>query len=477
MLKYNLKNSNFTFEAIALLAILSIYVWLFLQVGSNYLPVWSDEFFYYTNANSFFQNNTLQAALTFNGSGSRLIGADAHGFAYPLLNGGIAKIFGWHTLNFIYTNFFFAVAALALVWVQKNISPRQKFLITASVLCFPFFVLFGFTYMQESIHILFAIACSSLIYKIYKTGQNKHCIIFVLVVLAAATFRPLWFFWLIGLIPFAKNKLQKSVFIFIFLTGVLASFAFTYFFTEAVPNYFSSLINLIQQGNFITAFTSFVKHFVYNVYAYFFSTNDTLIYLPVKYLIMLPLIVFVVKAIKHKSRLYTSIALIGFVNFLMLFLFYDVFKWREIRVLAPFFYFSVFYLVTETGRYFKYIQVAVLAVLFILMVPLSMQWIQGRNIHLVEEVNSRRAEFDLIAQKVEDGKLIFINYTPADSSLDLILLPVKNKTNQPVRYIAPYYNSKKAAYDYILNKPGTSSKDSALISNQYYQLQSIRPTP
>ncbi|MBP6022209.1 hypothetical protein [Ferruginibacter sp.] len=474
MLKYNLKNSNFTFEAIALLAILSIYVWLFLQVGSNYLPVWSDEFFYYTNANSFFQNNTLQAALTFNGSGSRLIGADAHGFAYPLLNGGIAKIFGWHTLNFIYTNLFFVLAALAVVWFQKDIAARQKLLITASVLCFPFFVLFGFTYMQESIHILFAIACSSLIYKIYKTGQSKHCIIFVLVVLVAAAFRPLWFFWLIGLIPFAKNKLQKKSFIFIFLTGVLASFAFTYFFTEAVPNYFSSLINLMQQGDFITAFTSLVKHFVYNVYAYFFSTNDTLIYLPVKYLILLPLIVFVVKAIKHKSSLYTSITLIGFVNFSMLFLFYDVFKWREIRVLAPFFYFSVFYLITETGRYFKYIQVAALAVLFILTLPLTGQWIQGRNIHLAEEVNNSRIEFDLIAQKVESGKLIFINYTPADSSLDLILLPVKNKTNQPVRYIAPYYNSKKAVYDYILNKPGTSSKDSFLISNKYYQLQSIR---
>jgi hypothetical protein len=474
MLKYNFKNSNFTFEVIALLAILSIYGWLFLQVGSNYLPVWSDEFFYYTNANSFFQNNTLQAALTFNGSGSRFIGADAHGFAYPLLNGGIAKIFGWHTLNFIYTNFFFVVAALVLVWFQKDITARPKFLITASVLCFPFFALFGFTYMQESIHILFAIVSSVLIYKIYKTRQNKHCIIFVLVVLIAAAFRPLWFFWLIGLIPFAKNGLQRRSFIIIFLAGVLASFGFTYFFTEAVPNYFSSLINLIQQGDLIAAFTSLVKHFVYNVYAYFFSTNDTLIYLPVKYLIMLPLIVFVVKAIKHRSRLYTSIAFIGIVNFLMLFLFYDVFKWREIRVLAPFFYFSVFYLITETGQYFKYILVVALAVLFILTLPLTKQWIQGRNIHLAEEVNSNKAAFDLIAQKTEAGKVVFINYTPADSSLDLILIPVKNKTNHPVRYIAPYYNSKKAAYDYILDKPGASSKDSVLISNQYYQLQSTR---
>ncbi|WP_462251109.1 hypothetical protein [Ferruginibacter sp.] len=474
MLKYNPKISNFTFEAIALLAILSIYFWLFLQVGSNYLPVWSDEFFYYTNAYSFFENNTLQAALTFNGSGSRLIGADAHGFAYPLLNGGIAKIFGWHTLNFIYTNFSFVAASLALIWFQKNMSSRQKFLITISVLCFPFFALFGFTYMQESIHILFAITSSFLIYKIYKTGQNKHCIIFVLIILIAGVFRPLWFFWLIGLIPFAKNKLQKSAFIFIFLAGILASFAFTYFFTEAVPNYFSSIINLIQQGNFIAAFTSLVKHFTYNIYAYFFSANDALIYLPVKYLIMLPLIVFIVKAVKYKSKLYTSIAFIGAINFLMLFLFYDVFKWREIRVLAPFFYFSVFYLITETGQYFKYILVVVLAVLFILTLPLTKQWIQGRNIHFAEEVNSSKAAFDFIAQKAEGGKVIFINYTPADSSLDLIQLPVKNITNHPIRYIAPYYNSKKMVYDYILNKPDAASKDGVLISNKYYQLQNIR---
>ena len=106
MFNNHFKNLNFTF-AVVIIAALMGYIFLLLQVSSNYLPVWSDEFFYYTNSFSFFKNNTLQAALTFSGSGSSVLGADAHGFAYPLLNGAIAKIFGWRNTNFIYKTVYF----------------------------------------------------------------------------------------------------------------------------------------------------------------------------------------------------------------------------------------------------------------------------------------------------------------------------------------------------------------------------------
>jgi hypothetical protein len=465
------QQQNFKAGMVLLIVITIGYCLLILQMQGSYLPVWSDEFFYYTNAASFFKNSTLKAALTFNGSGSRLLGADAHGFAYPVLNGGIAKIFGWGNFNIIYTNFFFIIASLAMVWFQKIITGYQKILITAFILLFPFFVLYGFTYMQESIHIFFSIACSILIYKIHINGKRKYYFSFVFLVAVAALFRPLWLFWLIGLIPFAKSRLQFRNLILIFVLGITASFFITYYFTEAVPNYFSAVNNLFAQGQIKAVFFSLVKHFAYNLYAYFFSTENFLIYLPIKYLIFATLVLFVFNAIKYRSKLHISIALIGVLNFLLLFLFYDVFKWREIRVLAPFFYFCIPFWVTEINNYLKYLCLFVLAVLFILTLPVAEQWIEERNIHSAKKALNQQAVFDEIGQNVSGNAIVLVNYLPTDSTLDLISLPLQNVSNSPIRYIIPYYNVKKVKYNYTLNRPWVKSSDSILIANQYYKLE------
>jgi hypothetical protein len=472
VLKNNLKLLNVTSVLLMLFALVT-YAFLALQVNSNYLPVLSDEFFYYTNAVSFFENNTLSAALTYNGSGSIFLGADAHGIAYPVLNGGIAKVFGWNSLNFLYTNIFFVIASLTVVWFQKNIASADKILIAAFILLFPFFTLYGFTFMQESVHIFFALTSSFLLFNIYKNGNLKYFVLFILVIFIAGLFRPLWFFWLIGLLPFAKDKLQRYVFILAFIAGIAASFLYARYFAEAVPNYFSSLVNLFAGGNINDGLFSFAKHFVANIYFYFFSTEKNGIYLPVKYLIFICLVIFTVKAFKDKKKLYSAIALIGLLNFGLLFFFYDVFKWREIRVLAPFFYFCIPYLVTEIKGCFKYIQLAVLVTLFVAAMPIAMQWIKQRNIHSQKEIISHSNAYNLIAQTVGVNSVVFINYVPSDNSLDLVSLPVKNIAGDPIKYIIPYYNLKKEKYGYALSEPGAMSVGTLLISNKYYKLEKV----
>jgi hypothetical protein len=458
---------------VILFAIVAVYTALILQVQHNYLPVWSDEFFYYTNAASYFENNTPHAALTFSGAGSNFLGADAHGFAYPLLNGSIAKIFGWHSLNFLYTNCFFVLISLAVLVVQKNTSISDKIWTAVFILLFPFFTLYGFTFMQESIHIFFAVASSFLILNIYKTGKLKYFILFILLVFIAGMFRPLWFFWLIGLLPFAKNKLQGYIFALLFITGVAASFLYTHYLAEAVPNYFSSLLNLFAESKIKDGFFSLVKHFVTNVYFYFFSTENIWVYLPFKYFIFTAFTFFAVKAFKYKTKLYIAITLIGGLNFGLLFFLYDVFGWREIRVLAPFFYFCIPYLVTEIKGHFKYIFLASITVLFIFALPISAQWIENRNIHSRDEIVKHRNAYNLIAQKAEKNSVILINYIPSDDSLDLINLPVKNISGDPIRYIVPYYNLKKEKYGYVLSEPSVLPVGMLLISTKYYRLEKI----
>jgi MFS family permease len=470
MFNNHFKNLNLTF-VVVIIAALTGYGFLLLKVSSNYLPVWSDEFFYYTNSFSFFKNNTLQAALTFSGSGSSVLGADAHGFAYPLLNGVIAKIFGWSNTNFIYTNFFFVAVSLLLIWLQKNITNGQKVLVTAAVLLFPFFILYGFTYMQECVQMFFAITCSILVYKIYKEDKRKHYALFLVTIIVAAFFRPLWLFWLVALVPFAKNKFEKKIFLSLFFIGAIAAFAIATFFAEAVPNYFASVINLLKQGDVKHAVSSMAFHFTYNVYAYFIKSHDTIIYIPIKYFILMVLIFFVAQAVKNKSKLFSAIALVGTVNFAMLFLFYDVFLWREIRILAPFFYFSIPIVIIETKGVFKYVQLFILALLFIFILPLAYNWVQGRNIYTAQEIEKSKLAYSEIAQKVTGNRTVLINFTPSDSTLILIQLPVKNIADSAIRYIVPYYRAKKIKYDYILNEPNTPVSGKIVISNPYYQLE------
>lgn len=470
---YNYKRLYFGGGIAVLIALSFIYFFLLSDISVNYLPIWNDEFFYYTNAFSFFENNNLRAALTFSGGGSRLMGADAHGFAYPLLNGGVAKVFGWNSKNFICLNFLFVTMALLIIWLQQTFTPNQKILISVIALLFPFFAIYGFTYMQESIHIFFAVVCAVLIHQINLKGKARYFYWFILIVLLASLFRPFWLFWLIGLIPFAKNKLQTRYFILLFLLGGILSACLMYFFSEYLPNYFATVITLIKQGRIGDFAYSMARHFTYNGYAYFFKNHQSIVYFLVKIINLGVLAYFIYKAFITRSNLFIAIALIGFFNFLMLFLLYDVFLWRETRVLAAFFYFCIPFVVTKVTPVFKFILLAVLVIAFIFTLPVSKHIIAERNLHTKNEIGLTKNAFYEIAKKVADNKLIFINYYPSDSTLDLISLPVKNVTNSPIKYIVPYYKVKKLNYDYILNLPNTPPVGDILISNQYYQLEKI----
>jgi hypothetical protein len=474
MFKIKSKDSKLTFAIMGLVLILISYFLLALQITNNYLPVWNDEFFYYTNAASFFENTTLKAALTYNGSGSKLLGADAHGFAYPLLNGSIAKLFGWHNLNFIYTNFFFVAVGLMLVFFQKKITSENSFFIALFVLLFPFFAIYGFTYMQESVHIFFAIVCSILIGKINREGQEKDYCYFILVVFIAALFRPFWLLWLVGLIPFAVNAFKRRLFILLFLFGGVLSVLLMYYFSEFVPNYFASVTALIGKGDLGAFFYSMIKHFTYNGYAYFFKNENSIVYFFVKCSILAVLIFFSAKAYLRKSKLFISIAFTGVVNFLVLFFLYDVFMWRETRILVPFFYFCIPFLVFEINSKLKLLLLFILVVFFVLNLPESKKVIAERNMHTKKAALNAKNAFKAIAPNLSDNAIVFINYYPSDSTLDLINVPVKNISNNPVRYIVPYYRVNQRQYNYILNLPGTKPMGTVLISNQYFQLEKIK---
>lgn len=449
------------------------YIFLLLQVQQNYKPVWSDEFFYYINAHSFFENNSLKAALTVTGKGSKLFGADAHGFSYPLLNGLIAKGIGWHQLNFIYSNFFFLGISILLVCLQKSISIWHKFMMVFLILTFPCFSLYAFTYMQEAIHMLFAISIGLLLYHIsQKDNKAVYVVAYLFVVFFAGLFRAVWFFSWIGLLPFigGRNKFLVSVFL---LAGILIStFVITWLFVEPIPTFYNELVAGISQGEIWKIVKSLFGKFATNAKMYFYSASTPAIYLVMKYSIVLALGYFVYKAALFKTKIYVALSLIGITNFLFLFLLFDSFYWRDIRLLAPLIYLFIPCLVCMANDKIKYIVPGVSFLLFITAYPLVKERIEERNISSGAEMLIKKTDYALLKNLPKGNPTILLNYIPADHTTDLICLPLQNIEGNQINYIVPYCGKKNINFDFIFERSDTILPYFKVIKGNYFTLYS-----
>lgn len=178
--------------SVVLSALIIFYLYLASGIiAKPYLPAWSDEYWYFVNAKSFEENMSLQAAFTFDGIGSLVFQADTHGFAYPVLNGLFSKIVGRHDYNFQLLHFIYLLVSLIVFWSVSFLNKTQKLMASILLLSFPFASLYAVTFMQEIVHILFAVIASVLLYKIYETKDAKYIIVFVMWLLLASLFRNL----------------------------------------------------------------------------------------------------------------------------------------------------------------------------------------------------------------------------------------------------------------------------------------------
>jgi hypothetical protein len=461
---------EFLFITAILIIVGTVYFQFLTKISSKYHPVWNDEYLYYVNAKAYFQNNTFQAALTLDGKGSLVFKCDPHGFAYPLTHGTIASICGWHSSNFIWFNFFLIAVSCVLIFYLLPITPTKKISILTIMLLFPFIPLYAFTYMQELIHVFFAVIIGILFYHISQRKNNKILIaIFLITIIIASLFRSLWFFWIIGLLPFANNRRQQIFFLILFILGCLASFTFVKLFMEAFPNYFTTIIARLLDGEIYDVSRSLLMHTLMNVKLYFFSTNNSLVYFSMKFLTAGVIGYFTYLSIKTKDKISIAIMLIGFINFIMLFVFYDANYWREIRTLSPLFYFSMLFLVLKIEKKSTYLLIGVLFALFTLTIKITHQQIKDRNL----SINYNKPEHDAyrsIAQEVSKDKIILIKNVPKEDYSFLLYLPLQNKYNQPLRYMLPLYETPFKEYEYILYFPAYQAKGTSVLNNIYYSL-------
>jgi hypothetical protein len=447
-----------------------VYMLIVTHITSNYHPVWSDEYFYFMNAASFAENHTLQAALTFNGKGSELLGADAHGPAYPLLHGTIAGLVGWHSRNLVWFNLAAVVAAVGLILSAKYLGWQNRLKISCLLLLFPFIALYGVTYMQEMVHVLVAVLLNTLIWRVYSAETKRRDVaLFIAVVLLAGMFRGLWLFWLIGLVPSAKNGKRMIGFLLLFLLGAAGSFYYTRLFLEAVPNTFSDFLATWHQGDLWEAIILLFKHFLLNLRLYLTSSPQQVFYLPMKFTILGLAGFFAVRAYLYKARLDTALAAIAAVNLLLLLVVYDAHSWREVRTMAPLYCFLLPCFILQTRPLIHFLAAGGLCVLFWLALPTTNQWVAERNASDLPSTAEKNA-FQELRKFVPGNKIILVDFFPRDNSRDLLDLPLRNSQGQQLKYIVHYYSVPLVKYDYILCRPHKQLNRPVITENDYYKL-------
>ncbi len=453
------KNKHLIFICFCLFFTIVIY---FIKIVSiqpdRHLPMWSDEFLHYVNSYNFYINTTTQAAFTFGGKGAIVGGGSAHGFMYYFFHGSVAKLFGWSNLTMIINNYVLVFLTILVVFVQKikRFTIINKVFASLLILSFPFLPVFLQTYMQEVINVFFAVCCSVFVAKIYEENNEskvKIIVSFICFLAFISLFRPLWLFWIVVLIPLSKSRKEFAFWIILTTISFSTSFVFIKLFFESVPDWFTNFTILLRTESLHTLVHMFTSHARHNIFQYR-SLHSDFIYNLMKFSYVFIIIYFFVRFLLKKNRIDLACFLVLTLNISMLILFYDAYQWREIRSLAPIYYFSCIFIALHTTNIQKYLLLALLLPSFF-FVSFNNPFEKLQNKNSVHEVERLRSILqDSLSNLNIDKKTntILVNYSPSDYSCKEISFPVRTRNNIPIRYIVPYYEVEKAEYFFVLDK-------------------------
>lgn len=423
------------------------------------VPVWSDELFYYINALSFTENTTLRAAVTYTGKGSVLFQADAHGIGYPFLHGGIGKIFGFHLNTLPLTNFAVTLLAVVLIALRKDFDNIRKIALVACLLgCFTV-ILYTFTYMQEALQLLIAVAATLLLLDIYEHREPRKIGFFLALLLIAGLFRGLWLFWAVGLLPLARNKKEFFGWCVVAIGCALAAFLYLKLFHESFPGYFSLLIAHLKQGELNEAWRMMTAQIWGNLKIYFSGeTSEPFPYYPYKLAILFATISGCFLAWRRSSPLYLGLSFIFLTNLLMLFICYQAGNWREIRTMSPLLYLFAVVVMAKREDALAAMVVVFVVGTFPFTARLGEERLSERVASAAMAPKNPQSStlYQGLAQAAEtvDDPLIYVGAMPTDFPYYFLYFPVKTRHGKQIRYAVNAFgeNVNPLRYDFVLLK-------------------------
>jgi len=414
-----------------LVGLCGVYFYFFSFINSSYAPYYGDEFFYYKNAESFHQTSKLEAAFTYTGKGSMVVGFDAHGPGYPILYGSIGKVFGWFGSLIPIINVSILIIALLLLVIQKKTSLQVKYLQLTLILGSPITLFYSFSFLPELIQIAGAILLFLQFKRYHKNRNRVDLILLIFLILFLGLIRSTWFFGLIGLIVYPK-KIQWGMALLLLLPALGLSYLSQILFHEMVPNTFTGIGELIRSQQYVQVAEELLSNLKRNLY--FALTYSEGKFYAIQKIWMLASIILAFLFFRKEKLIQVGFLIFG-LTFIFNMFFYKNYSWNDLRIYSPMLLFLNLSMISSLSHQLVPKSLVVINLSsFILILPLSLKLINYRinsNLKVIPE-SAKEALLHL-----EQPLILIDTLVLKDYSLDQF--PISNRKDQPIRYILPFY--------------------------------------
>ena len=333
-----------------LLLIASPWILLFVTTGLiahhsviDSVPCWSDELAYWHEILSFSQKGFNFGYYTVNEALPTCMSFGTHGFGAVSIYALFGKIFGWKAYSIVIVNAFLMSSAYLFLILITKISSKNLLYILIFSLTYTPLILFSSTSMTELLNYSVLIAYVGMLYAYFKSGGKNLLVVLILFCTAISFIRIIYIVLFLPVFFKRKdefkfdNKFLIYVVFWIFLSVIL--FFLNNLFVSPYPESF--LNKLLASKDFSDFIINFAIHFLQNTWNFLNPFSENIIQVLERYFVILVCLVSLIKSNLLQTR-FKKIKIEYFVVFLILFLFlliniagYDVFDWRDYRVMSP----------------------------------------------------------------------------------------------------------------------------------------------
>ena len=338
---------------LSLLLIASPWILLFVTTGLiahhsvfNSVPCWSDELAYWHEVLSFSQKGLDFGYYSMNEVLPAYFSFGTHGFGTVSLYALFGKIFGWKTYSLVIANSFFMSLAFLLLTTLMKVSTKNLIIILFLTLTYIPLILFSPTSMSELLNLSMLIVYVVLLHVYFQRGGKKWLLIVLLFCTAISFVRIIYIVLFLPVLFKRKDgfKFDCKFLIYVVLWIVFSGLLFAVNILVVSPYPGSFLTELFKSDGVSDFVRNFAIHFGENAWNFINPVSDTLIQVLQRYLELTVCLICLWKSRILQTK-FKTIVIDYFIVFLMLFFFlliniaaYDVFDWRDYRVLAPVLY-------------------------------------------------------------------------------------------------------------------------------------------
>ena len=410
--KHEINTRNKTQWSLSLLLIASPWIILFITttlIAHHLLfqsvPCWSDELGYWHEILSFTRKGIDFGYYTMNEAVPANLSFGTHGFGTVSVYALFGNIFGWKPYSIVLANCFFMSLAFIFLTLLLKISSKKLLYILLFYLTYTPVILFTSTSMTEILNFSVLLVYIALLHDYFKKGEMKWLTTLLILCTAISFIRIIYIILFLPLLFKRKNGFKFDLkFLTFFLLWIVFGgllFILNNLFVSPYPD---SFLNDLLHSDGITDFISnFTTHFFENTLNFINPVSENSIQVLQRYFLIIFISISLLKSNIIQSK-FKKIKVEYFNVFLILFLFvlinigaYDVFDWRDYRVLAPVLFGCIVYLILNDK--FRFIQSLYIfnfiGILFLFLSPL-----------IVESFNK-----DRYVKPVENTVLSHLEYT------------------------------------------------------------------